>query len=1202
MAFEQEFAGRMLAELGVARAFSGGRLGAFIENVPAVDVHAFVSAVGAATSSPVRVAVLGATKRPSRTPARVELTIDPTEANRWRNDRTARDGTPAIFLVVGPAPKLNSLRTAVPVVTAAELRTAVVERTIALLDSPERRSFYRALAERAAEIPTTAVLSFAAAISAAADKSRATMLDAEPREVQRLGLIRSQGLFAAGGLAGARRALRRNLDLGRGLCALTARAREGLGALIEEGGPFAPRATALLRYERTGKLSDLAQLTVEEIEETLRARAKGDPDPAPENRPRASRERLDGDALALDLVLNNDGRGLGVAAKRFRAAIEPDEDGEIDAEEVTVGRRTVLPRVKVGTSQSTALFGKLLTEETWGGLVTAPDAADFVAALKRVSSGDADVEEFKPGADRQIRWTLKRAADQGIAPHDALARWDAYAMARAALLPVAGQLIDHPLLAMAGDSTIVKRANDLLETYGAALEAAQRTAAALESQSSIEAGRRLLALMLALDVAFVRCNTEFVAVAAPTHPFHLWRWTTLLVVLQQHRQELEAIGQEALEPLVTDPPAVCPLLVLSPFALDTPLDRSRPFVPTGSFGALPMFAEPTSKQTGKFRARSLSKIAERLLRLMPHASFGLRVMLVDPPSVAGALEDLLDLRSSFDEEATVPIHAVVTRTRAPREATDEEDDEVAALARDLKDQGGTLSVLPPTQGLRDLPELLSTHQAHIAVIFHPGSGESVRVGLSAPPPLSPLAAPRAYRYDAFDDRLDVVVAGDAAPFGLYHDLFCRTLDIPRTDFIGRRSGASQNARHLQAIARHAVWTVVVDESVEPTLRITGAERLDWRSDGGRDVVTFTAHTQTIEELVGDALRSVGLAPDEESRKRILQELFLLSGEAVLQLAKARPGTSLAEPRVARAMIGVLAANRWYVEAFPESLVISLDDPTSRRWVLGVASDDRHGDLLAVRSTADGVVVDVLEVKAHDAEEAGVTYHAGVLEGKALTQIDQTIATLRSIVSRSPSSPVARARQDILRDQLYRAVASRPYAPDQRARYVRLLEELFERGPKEIAGVLVRVRIAPGQGAIKPLAPKAAKSPAGNVVLDVQLTEGGPPPRRRSPPPPPPPPPSLRPSPKGRKRADDPVEASTPVTPAESVADGTAAQSEPAAASDGDVRVLIGTTPGGSEVSWEPHRRGAALNNFGLVGSSRVDLQACKLEYSIVSPK
>jgi hypothetical protein len=239
-----------------------------------------------------------------------------------------------------------------------------------------------------------------------------------------------------------------------------------------------------------------------------------------------------------------------------------------------------------------------------------------------------------------------------------------------------------------------------------------------------------------------------------------------------------------------------------------------------------------------------------------------------------------------------------------------------------------------TGSLTDVTEILSKQPAHIAIVFDPGTGERIGISPVTRPTLSPLVIPRAYKYDPFDDRLDLVLAGDAEPFSTYNDLFCETLSIPREDFVGRRSGALQNRRHLEMIARSALWMVVVDQAIEPTLHITGADRIDWRTDGGRDVVTFTAHPDSIEMLVADALRAAGLVHDEETRKRTLIELFNLSGEAVLALTRPQPGLSLAEPRIAKGTIGVLTAVRWYTKHHPDALVISLDDPTSRQWILG----------------------------------------------------------------------------------------------------------------------------------------------------------------------------------------------------------------------------------------------------------------------------
>jgi hypothetical protein len=1193
MALEQRYAADVLAALCVEKAFGGGRLGVFAENVPALDVRAFVSAIGRLAPKPVRVALLGHTASNGPIPSNVEVTTDPTVANRWRNDEAARKGRPGIFLVLGPAAKLNSLRTAVPVLTAGDVRKAIVRRCKALLETPERSAFFEAIAECSGEISTAALIAYASALEEIGQKGKAALMDGEPRLVRKLSLLPSASLFGASGQVAARRLVRKNLDLVRALRNLQPRSRDLLSGLIEGRHLLADRAAKLLRFESTGNFDDLRELTLEDIEETLRARIDDTKHPPPP--PTAKRERLDGDALALDLVLNADGKGLGVAAKRFGQAIEPDPHGVIDTEEITIGRRTILPRVRVGTTQTTALFGKYLTEDVWGCYIATEEAVDFVGAQKLVASGDAQVEEFRPSEEHHVRGTLKKAVDRGIVTASALKQWDAYAEARIALLPHVAALIDHPLLALSGDNQVAQRAEALLAAYTHALGAINETAKALDGQGSKEAARRLIACALSLDVAFIRARGEYAAIAAPTHAFHLWRWISLRSIIAEHRDELQGIGQEALEPLVTDPPSVCPQILLSPYAVRG-VDRGRPFIATGTFASLPLFGEATARQIGKFRARSLAMVAERLLRLMPHASLGLRVALIDPLSVAGALEDLLDLKSPFTED-DVPLHATILRTRAARESTDEEDDAVGTLARELTDQSGTLTVGPPMQSLKDVGDYLATNPAHVTVVFDPGVGERIAVGLAQPPTLSPLVVPRAYRYDAFDDRLDMIVAGDAQPFSIYHEMFCETLGIPRTDFIGRRSGASQSVRHLESIARSSVWTVVVDQAIEPTLRIGAAERLDWRTDGGRDVVTFTAHPETIEDLIDDAIRAAGLMPDEEMRKRVLSELFLLNGEAVLALAKARPAVSLADPRIAKATIGVLTANRWYTEKHPDSLLISLDDPTSRQWILGVGSDDRHGDLLGIRQTDEGVIVEALEVKAHDEEEAGVRVHGGTIEGRAVTQVDQTIATLRMILSIPQGSPVLRARLDVLRDQLYRAVASRPYSPDRRGRYVHLLEELFAKGPKWIAGVIFRVHIAPGRGAQASQSPAPAKSPAGNQVGVVDLVESGNLGKFHSPPPPQPSKPEVPPKPPGSgqrgakgggddsgRPGDDEGTRGATAQPPTNDGSNDAAPPRPATPTPptSGVRVLIGRTPTGSQVLWEPQHPDAPLNNFGIL--------------------
>jgi hypothetical protein len=1197
----KEFLAELTARTILRRLRAPRSFGVFVENIPLIDTQRLIDTIASEDGGfHMRLAVLG-TALSLRARGNIDVTTSPTEANVWRNDSTARSGVPMAVVIVGPAPKVNSLRTTFSHITQADLRAEIGRAASALRETPERTAFWNSLVALTSEVSLQQLAALANDVFDAAQGSRAEFLGKEWKLVYHVGLLPQQQLLTTSGPRSATNLIIKNRAFVTRLRSLSARDRGQLLRVLEDGRTSDARreaAKAVLRFEKRGDVSALQTLDMDVVQVLFRAdapRTEFREPPQPEPEEQVARVRLDGDALALDYLLTNRA-GAIVAAERFAAAIEPEEGiGDRDQPEtITVNKREIVPRLKTGSTQATGLFGRILSEEVWGGILDAPNSPDFVASLKLMASGHVDVVEFCPLAEQNLRWMLARAVNQGLADASVLSTWDELAAVRARLLPHSSALIDHPLLALSGKRALRADAEELLKVYARLLSGVSETADRLRKAGSIEPAKRLFAYALCLDIAFVHSSSEWVGVVAPTHPFHLWRWLTLLDVLSENRHELAALGTEVLEPLVSDPPASAPDIVLSPFAGANKVSRTMPFVPIGSFGALPLFGEPSARQSAKFRARSLAQIAARLIRLMPHASLGLRVFLVDPPSVSGALEDLLSLQSAFDDQASVPLHVSIARTRLPREGTDEEDLELEVVAREIRDAGGTLTVLATLPQLGAVAAEVRDAQPHLAVVFDPGEAQELRIGVASPPALSPLLLPRAYRYDPFDDRLDVVVAGNSALFTSYHDIFCEVLDIPRSDYVGRRSGASRFARDLEQIANAAMWMVVVDQGVEPTLRVNGAVRLDWRSDAGRDLVTFTAHYETVEELVEDAIRAVGLMPTEETVKRTIRQILQLSGEALLALAKPRPDVTLTDRRIAKGILGTVAAARWYGATYSDAILISLDEPASRRWILGSNDDGRHGDLLGIRQSPDGIVVDSIEVKAHDDPDGSAPIRNGRVEGRAAVQVDQTIRILRRILVSDDLPAIDRARRDVLKDQLYKAVASRPYEMDQRARLVQMLEELFARGPREYAGLIVRVKLRSGVDVPEVQRPTIQLSPADNRVgvLDLVESELGLPRGEQE----------LTPS----RSTVVPDVASGGIS--EDVADDAASRVQSASSGSdhqaGDdatpheqkgkeaegstngrenrLRFLVGTTASGDQVTWDPQLPTAPLNNFGFL--------------------
>lgn len=1202
---QRSLTAEIAADLSAARVSKRGTLGVFVEHMPALDPAAFLAQLGRKVERPVRVAVLGLSKSPGKAPPRLELTTDPTEANKWRNDRVAREGTPLVTLVLGSAPKLNSLRSAVPLLGPEDLRAEAVKRAIALLPNPERDAFWKAVGKRPDMFALDSILALLSELSGKG-RTQAVLMEVEPTEVWRLGLLRDESLFSTKGPHGASGAIRRNLDLVDRLRSLGKRDRANVVRVVEQGSDEKLKscARAMLEFEATANRGRLAQLDVEIVAQVL----KGVEDEKPTGRPGTRRQRLEGDVLAVELLMEDGGRGVKAAAKRFKNELDPDPDGEIEVEEINVGTRRVLPRLKTGTRQMSTAFARALSETMWGGIVSAPGAKDYVSALKLLASHEAEVAPFKPASTDNVRTMLERAVGQGWVEKNVLEKWDRYAAARAVVLPSQSQLSDHPLMALVGDDNIAAKVDKLLNAYEDALGAIKRTADVLRQRGSFDPAKRLLAHALVLDLLFVRTANDTVAIAAPTHPFHLWRWATLAKLLQERAKELKDLGADILKDLVSEPPPVSPSVLLTPFVVEAGITRSQPFVCVGSFGALPLFTEPSARNLGKFRARPLAKVAQRFLRLMPHAAFGLRVALVDPLTIAGTLEELAEMDSPFGDDRPVTIHATVFRTRSSVDATDEEDEDLEDISRNIHDWGGSISVVVGTKTAQQIADELAASPAHLTVVFQPGNGTPLRIGITAPPALSPLVVPRAYKYDEFDDRLDVIVAGEGAPFHTYHALFCEAFDMPTSDFVGRRSGASTWSRELSELAKGSMWCTVVDQALEPTLNLDNAMRLDWRSDAGRDIVTFTAKPDTIRELVVEVVRQAGLIPNEATVTRTFEQVQRLSGEALLALARMSDGT-LIEPRVAKGTVGVIAAARWYERTYPDALTISLDDALSRRWVLGHAdSDNRHGDLVAVRLGSEGAVVDAVEVKTYADDAAGLTIKGSAVEGRAAVQVDQTIRILRKLLT-TPSSKLSqldRARQDILRDHLYRAVASRPYTRDRRGRLVTLLTELFESGASTIEGLIFRVTIESKTAEVFPISPKRFKTPAGNQlgIVDIVETEAAGPASHGGNS-------GSGSGATGGKAAktgakDSGAQLSGQLPEPASEPDDTGAGGEgkmgatsktsteqgdpqplPAnhekpKAKRADPRVLIGESSSGGSIFWEPHRPDAPLNNFGIL--------------------
>ena len=1187
-------AAQLTAELCLERLRPPGVLGVFAERLPPLDRGAFVAALAGRAGRPIRVAILGGGPWTDAVPTDVDLTVDATQANTWRHDAEARQGRPCVTLVVGQVAKINSLRTSVPIVHATDLRLAAASRAVDALPTPERRVFWDAAALDPA-ISNTALLEFAAAVIALAPRGQAAILEREPHLLHLAGLLPEPELLSARGPTAIKRLLERNREAVARIRRLTDADRRRAAAVARDGQlgvALRAEAEVLLRFGRGGPVTDLGRLSYANVVKILRDRpppalpaapaAAEEPDVPGPQRPTRT-ERVFGDELAVDMLLNNQERGLEAVARRYDEAVQPGNDEDV-ADEFQSGPRTIARRLRNGQAALENPLARLVTAEVWGGLVHTPGAVDAVAAIQAMDADDAQVVGFRPTDRDQVREMLGRAAERGIVSADAIACWSEYTTARTALLPSLAALADHPLMAFAADADLRARAERVIAAHAAFLQAARDAATAMRARNSFEPAKRLLARTLCLDLVVVRSQEGLAAIAAPTHPFHLWRWLALERLMRDHGDELRDIGDDVVRQLVLDPPPIGPNVLLSPHVSELELEQEIVFVGVGSLGALPVFGDPQSRTTGRFRADALTSVASNLVRVAGHARFGLKVALIDPPSLPDIVEALLAVPARNGE--AIPLHVDVFRTKPEPTLSEEEHVQLEGVLAGLDETRGTLRVQRERMTVSEIVQLLAADAAHLAIVFEPGHGRIYPVGVDAPPALSPLVAPRVYQYDEFDDRFTVVVAAEATTFGPYYQVFREAMSLPQNQFFGRHSGSTDWRSDLERLAQHALWTVIVDQGLEPTFHLAGAMRLDWRSAGGRDLVTFTTHPGTVEDFAAQIVERGGLVPNDPTVERTLAGMRALGGDTVLMPIGGSNGAPI-DPKIAKGLLGTLAAARTIALRYAGGVVVSLDDRHSRRWILGAQADDgRRGDLLWIRPVDGGIVVTAVEVKAHDDSDGTIATTQGRATGRAVDQIDSTIRVLRRILVPAPASALDRARREILQDQLYRAVASRQMEPGDRERSVQILQELFREGPTAFDGALFKVRVASGSPIVLPTQPRHSyRTKEDNPlalyeVVEAEEGEVTPPSPPPSPPPPAgdPPPPSAG-STSARASATVAPAAPEPRSKAERAPEPPPTPVQvPASA----VRILLGHSADGREIYWDPTSTERPLMNFGML--------------------
>jgi len=765
---------------------------------------------------------------------------------------------------------------------------------------------------------------------------------------------------------------------------------------------------------------------------------------------------------------------------------------------------------------------------------------------------------------------------------NAIKAWQEYVEARKTVLELKKDLADHPLAVLTcNDYDALNACEILIKTYGQMIAEISRVCEELRTKD-MEVSKILMSKAVALDVIYLDYSKGSIAITSSTHPFHLWRWVEIARLFQKNREEMAGLGEDLLLRHAANPPVFSPHLSLTRYVNPDLIESERVYIGLGSLGALPLYGNPESRVTAKFRAEEIGDLASRFVAMAPYSAFGFEVVLVDPPGLTDLIDALVSINKERSRYDFIPVHIKAYYTRDRVTSTDEEDVELEELASVIREIKGTLEVEPKLLTFEEITARLKTRPVHYVLIFEPGDSQRFDISVDFSPTLSPLVIPRNYSYQEISDKFVVIIQGEAAPFSPYYQMFRSLFNMPEKGTFGRNSGAGRNVEKIKKITKNAMWVSVIDQGIEPTFKIPETICLDKRSSGGRDIHTFTAQIKGINRYVKRVIEKAGLVPDDATQEHIFGLMQRLGGDTIpLAVSSAAKNGQFISPQ-AKGLLGVLSVKAWYEMADPDALLISLDTESSRKWILGIKSeeDGRRGDLLCLRHTHDGLQLEVVEVKAYEDDSALCKATKTTIEGHPISQIDNTITILNKILPKSVTSSVDKARREILRDQLYMSIAHREMTREQRVRAVAMLEEFFSSDTTKVVGRLFVVHVVSQQKPDYPLEPKIknVQSTQGNPIEVFHITEsevepvfkdetatdlpepaaGGPkgePPREKP-----------TPAPEQKETVSKPAPAPTPI-------------SVPAMmATPNQKPVLIGKNPLGDDITWD-----SSLNsNFGIL--------------------
>ena len=760
-------------------------------------------------------------------------------------------------------------------------------------------------------------------------------------------------------------------------------------------------------------------------------------------------------ALAVENLLNDDYRNdadvgdssIDKAVTELKRQLNDIDDSTVRPEPVSV---TLPSGFQVDDTVSTDvvnLINRLVGEGRYGGLIKS--VGDDIASMIRNFQQSAEVVKYW---DRdRIDEFLSAFVEQSETAVQIRDAFDAFDIARNALLPHLGELCVAPLLVTTAPKTRELVA-PVINAYRTLLTSTEQAYPALHEAFGDDA-RILVELFMLVDTVFMDNGDSTIALLTPLHPLLLWHYNEYTHVIRDQKSFLEPRDRDLVRSEFGT--GGVPLFLASlgvPRLISENAPPSLPF--SGKFGGLPHFSEQADARDPVDGLRPIKRLAEAYVALQPSAAEGLRITLLEPPDAGSYLSMCCDLA---DEDRLRGAHVTVLRrgstVGAELNFSGDEERRIQQRFGNHVERRFTFESRRVGPSPTSPPEGLTPH---IFVAFDQTDRTSADAG-AVLQKIQPLVNRRrmVYRIGTHSLDLEPALGGILAEYSSLAGLA-----------IGKKIVSYQTMHQSDALERQfkeagalVPWYVVADGHVDRDLDL-GTLRVLTDREGTREVVAFTRSPAAFRRSLREVLRQFNTYVTDDQLDVLLTELSDLLDAGLLALRPGRSG-EVVQPHV-RGLLGLLVAVQSLRKMTPEGhdrIILSLDSEQARRW-LHLADDPYRADLLIIDGADDRFTITVVEVKTMQDTSSEYAINSGQVTGAAITQMLSTHRILRHVFDPTyPDLLVTPSRREILREHLYRELSKGTYSNEAKQRWAKRSGQLFDDTPEvDLRCALIEVHL------------------------------------------------------------------------------------------------------------------------------------------------